>query len=216
MPPRANSCRFALPRISAPALRIFATVKASAERRESFMPTLPPVVGMSAVLKLSLSTIGMQCKRAGAARIRLVLPIHLGRRLHRLRIDSDDGAERRTPQIVGLDPVEIEPGQLRAGQLPAGERRVNAGDGRLLKMKRRLRRRGRCHAKHCTDRRHLDEMAHHAAVCRPAALESLNVARQRTYELTAEIGVGGATACKGQSATQMRGEAAVIIGVGRR
>ena len=60
MPPRANSCRFALPRMSAPALRSFATVKASAEGREFFMPTLPPVVGMSAVLKLSLSTSGMQ------------------------------------------------------------------------------------------------------------------------------------------------------------
>jgi hypothetical protein len=41
-------------------LRSFATVKASAEGRESFMLTLPPVVGMSAVLKLSLSTRGMQ------------------------------------------------------------------------------------------------------------------------------------------------------------
>src|SRR3989442_14098343 len=61
MPPRANSDRFALASISAPAVRILATVKASAGGCELLMPTLPPVVGMSKVLKLSLRMIGTQC-----------------------------------------------------------------------------------------------------------------------------------------------------------
>src|ERR671910_3686714 len=66
MPPRANSDMFALARISAPALRILATVKASADGCEFLIPTLPPVVGMSAVLKLSLRTIGTQCNEPAA------------------------------------------------------------------------------------------------------------------------------------------------------
>ena len=101
-------------------------------------------------------------KRAHARAVGPVLPVHLGRRLHRLRIDIDDGVKRRTFQVVGLDAVEIEPGQLRAGELPACERRANVENRRLLKMKRRLRLRGRCHAKHRTDRRYVDEMTHHA------------------------------------------------------
>src|SRR6202790_1290580 len=60
MPPRANSCKLALARISAPALRILATVKASAGGSDVFMVTLPPDVGMSKVLKLSLGLTGMQ------------------------------------------------------------------------------------------------------------------------------------------------------------
>jgi hypothetical protein len=47
-----------LARISAPALRILATVKASAGGTDAFMLTLPPVVGMSKVLKLSLRMTG--------------------------------------------------------------------------------------------------------------------------------------------------------------
>ncbi len=61
MPPRANSCKFALATISAPALRILATVKASEGGTDVFMLTLPPVVGRSKVLKLSLRMTGMQC-----------------------------------------------------------------------------------------------------------------------------------------------------------
>src|SRR5688500_4372965 len=61
MPPRANSDMFALARISAPALRILATVKASADGCEFLIPTLPPVVGRAAVLKVSLRTTGTQC-----------------------------------------------------------------------------------------------------------------------------------------------------------
>ena len=61
MPPRASSDMFALASISAPALRILATVKASAGGCELLMLTLPPVVGMSKVLKLSLRIIGTQC-----------------------------------------------------------------------------------------------------------------------------------------------------------
>jgi hypothetical protein len=71
MPPRANSWRFALARMSAPALRIFATVGASARGTEFFMLTLPAVVGMSAVSKLSLRMIGMQCRGPAPAGLAL-------------------------------------------------------------------------------------------------------------------------------------------------
>ena len=60
IPPRANSCMLALAKISAPALLIFSTVKAFALGTEVFMLTLPPVVGMSPVLKLSFRMTGMQ------------------------------------------------------------------------------------------------------------------------------------------------------------
>src|SRR5258706_5931810 len=49
-PPRANSCRLAFARMRAPALRIFATVKASAGGTEFFIARLPPEVGISKVL----------------------------------------------------------------------------------------------------------------------------------------------------------------------
>src|SRR5258706_189868 len=49
-PPRANSWRLALARMSAPALRILSTVNASAVGLEFFMATLPPEVGISKVL----------------------------------------------------------------------------------------------------------------------------------------------------------------------
>ena len=111
-------------------------------------------------------------KRAHARAVGPVFLVHPGRRLHRLGIHIDDGVKRRAFQVVGLDAVEIKLGQLRAGELPAGERRANGENRRLLKMKRRLRRRGRCQAKHRTDRRYLDEMTHHAAICRRAALNS--------------------------------------------
>ena len=120
-------------RISAPALRIFATVNASAGGCESFMPTLPPVVGMSNVLKLSLRTIGMQCSGPAAEGLALYCRSIVGRRLQGLRIHRDDGAKRRALQVVGLDPVEIQPGQLRAGKRARGERGVDAGDGRVLR-----------------------------------------------------------------------------------
>jgi hypothetical protein len=71
MPRRANSDMFALAKISAPALRIFSTVKASAGAIDFLMLMLPPVVGMSKVSKLSLRMIGMQCSGlalAGLAR----------------------------------------------------------------------------------------------------------------------------------------------------
>jgi len=53
--------------MSAPALRIRATVKASAGGVDVFMPTLPPLVGISKVLKLSLRMIGMQCNAPALA-----------------------------------------------------------------------------------------------------------------------------------------------------
>ena len=43
---------------------------------------------------------------------------------------------------------------ITAGDLAIRKRRVNAGNRRLFEMKRRLRRRGRCQAKHRTDRRY--------------------------------------------------------------
>src|ERR671913_542971 len=71
MPARANSDMFVLPRINAPALRIFATVNASVDGCELFIPTLPAVVGMSAVLKLSLRRIGTQCNEPTPDRLAL-------------------------------------------------------------------------------------------------------------------------------------------------
>ena len=64
-------------------------------------------------------------KRADGRAVGSVCLVHLGRRLHRLRIYVDDGVKRRPLQVVSLDPVEIESGQLRAGHLTACERRVN-------------------------------------------------------------------------------------------
>ena len=102
------------------------------------MLTLPPVVGMSNVLKLSLRMTGMQCSGPTVAGLAAVAAVHLGRGLHGLRIDRDDGVQGRTLHVVGCDPVEIEPGQLRAGQLSGGERSVDAGDRRLLETERTL------------------------------------------------------------------------------
>jgi hypothetical protein len=70
-------------------------------------------------------------------------------------------------------------------------------------MKRHLRRRGRCHAKHRTDRRCLDEMTHQGCHFRRAALQFLNFVRQRTYGLTAQIGVDGAQRVPGVSNTDV-------------
>jgi hypothetical protein len=53
--------------ISPPALRILATVNASAGGVDVFMLTLPPLVGMSKVLKLSLRMMGMQCSTPAPA-----------------------------------------------------------------------------------------------------------------------------------------------------
>ncbi len=102
MPPRANSCRFALARISAPALRIFATVGASRGRNGVLMLTLPAVVGMSTVSKLSFSTIGNAVERARSTRVRRPLAVQLRGRFQRLRVDREDRAQARA--LAGCRP----------------------------------------------------------------------------------------------------------------
>ena len=99
------------------------------------MPALPPVVGRSKVLKLSLRMTGMQCSGPVPDGLALYLPVHLYCSLHRFRIDSDDGVQRRSPKIVGFNPIEIQPCQLRAGHLTGGQRIADAGDRCLLQMK---------------------------------------------------------------------------------
>jgi hypothetical protein len=57
----ANSERFTLAKMMAPAALSFFTMKASSGGREPSSSTDPPVVGRSAVSTLSLSTTGMPC-----------------------------------------------------------------------------------------------------------------------------------------------------------
>ena len=59
--PDANSERFTLARMMAPASRSFFTMKASSGGIDPSSTTEPPVVGMSNVSKLSFSTTGMPC-----------------------------------------------------------------------------------------------------------------------------------------------------------
>src|SRR5947209_609068 len=132
MPPRANSCRFDLARISAPALRILATVKASAGGTDAFMLTLPPVVGRSRVL---FEDDRNAVQRPDPRRTCLIAAVHLARNLHGFGIYRDDRAQCGALHVVGCDPVEVKPGQLRAGQLAGGERSVDAGNRRLLETK---------------------------------------------------------------------------------
>ena len=58
-PQMANSCKLVLARISAPLSRSLLVAKASFCGTQPFSATLPAVVGMSVVLKLSFSITGM-------------------------------------------------------------------------------------------------------------------------------------------------------------
>ena len=62
LPPRASSVMFALARISAPASRSLLTTNASCSGTDCASVSEPPVVGMSAVSKLSLRMTGIQSR----------------------------------------------------------------------------------------------------------------------------------------------------------
>ena len=58
---KANSDRFVLPRITAPAARSLATTVESRSGTEFCSATLPAVVGRPATSRLSLTSTGMPC-----------------------------------------------------------------------------------------------------------------------------------------------------------
>ena len=57
----ANSVRFVLPRITAPAARSLATTNESRSGIEFWSATLPAVVGRPATSRLSFTSTGMPC-----------------------------------------------------------------------------------------------------------------------------------------------------------
>ena len=100
-PPDANSDRFTLARMIAPASRSFFTTNASSGGIEPSSSTEPPVVGMSKVSIVVLEHDRDAVQRRARA-LGLALGVERARRLERLRIERDDGVQRRPLAVVGL------------------------------------------------------------------------------------------------------------------
>ena len=75
--------------------------------------------------------------RCGARRA--IEAVHLRGRLERARIHGDDGVQRRTAIVVGVDAIEIVTDHLHAGGLAAIDRLVDAPHRRFIEQQRQQR-----------------------------------------------------------------------------
>src|SRR6516225_7524686 len=118
---------FDLARITVTASRSLRTWKASTGGTDPFSDSDPAVVGISAVLKLSLTISGTQC--SGPAKpdcANLASSASAVARAFGLIMIIALSAGPFF--VVGRDPVEVHLDQLPAGQLPRSERGTDIGD----------------------------------------------------------------------------------------
>ena len=115
----ANSVRFVLPRITAPAARRRATSGASSSGIECWSATEPAVVGRPATSMLSLTQ-----HRAGRAAARArsggALGVARGGVGERLRVDDPHGVDRRPLGVRARDPRQVGLRQIDRGQRAGG------------------------------------------------------------------------------------------------
>src|SRR5215472_10577636 len=116
-----------LARINAPASRSLRTWKASLGGIDPFNDSEPAEVGMSTVLKLSLTITGTQC--SGPAKLDCAYLASRASATARAFGLTMMIALRAGPfLVVRLDAVDIQLDQLTAGQLPRFERSVDVRD----------------------------------------------------------------------------------------
>ena len=114
--PMANSSMFVLPRIVTPAARSRAVTVASYGGRQPSRIFDPQVVGMSIVVKTSLSASGTPASGDAGGVAGVERGVHQGRRLQRgLGGDVQEGVHGA---VDGRDPVEVRLRDLDRGHLP--------------------------------------------------------------------------------------------------
>ena len=133
----ANSVRFVLPRITAPAARSLATTAESRSGTEFCSATLPAVVGQAGDVEVVLDqhrdAVQRAADLAGGA-----LEVEEAGVLQRARVDDPDGVEPGAARVDRRDPVDVGARGLDAGQLPGRHLRLQLGDGEAFEVQHRI------------------------------------------------------------------------------